>query len=65
MTDQAKGKGMTGKPAESGGAGGEAAVVAGRGALFIGFAKGYFMISGFLSSAPAFACRSAWGRRWG
>lgn len=34
--------------APAGAAAGEAAVVAGRGALFIGFAKVYFMISGFL-----------------
>ncbi|HVR64110.1 MAG TPA: oligosaccharide flippase family protein [Polyangia bacterium] len=36
----------TDKPASA--PGGEAAVVAGRGALFIGFAKVYFMLSGFL-----------------
>jgi O-antigen/teichoic acid export membrane protein len=34
--------------APAGGSAGDAAVVAGRGALFIGFAKIYFMLSGFL-----------------
>jgi stage V sporulation protein B len=45
-TEGAATSGAAGAPASS--ASGDAAVVAGRGALFIGFAKIYFMLSGFL-----------------